>query len=108
MSSDPHSQVFHFLRDRRFRFANPEQLHLATSKNPWARHPKGPGAQFYENVLSSKPPTVEEAIRVGKHFGFSEDDTQFHLLWLYTDNHNPLEVNGKPFSTEIKQWIGYY
>ena len=62
MSSDPHSRVFHFLRDRWFRFANPEQLHLATSKNPWARHPKGPGAQFYENVLSSKPPTVEEAI----------------------------------------------
>jgi hypothetical protein len=51
---------------------------------------------------------VEEAIRLGKHFGFSEDDVQFHLLWLYTDNKNPLEISGKSFSTEVKEWIGYY
>jgi hypothetical protein len=108
MSSNRHCQVFHFLRDGWFQFAKLEKLHLTISKNPWANHPKCSGSKFYEDVLSRRPPTVEEAVRLGKHFGFSEDDVQFHLLWLYTDNKNPLEISGKPFSTEVKEWIGYY
>jgi hypothetical protein len=76
-------------------FAPTATLRLISGSNPW--RPNCPGYDFYVQVLSQSPATVQAAIDMAAKAKTPQKaaEVQKHLRWLYTWGGSYLEVDGK-------------